>query len=233
MPDLINIYHNNQQEGPYSHDQLREMIANGTVTPITLAWQEGMSEWAPLNTIISLPPTTPAAVPPPPTRGDRESFVPPSPIAAKTGPKGINGWLVFFCVGLTILSPLISLAQIRLSWEQVQPLFEQFPNFKTAFMWENIGSVALLIYGFIVGVIVWGGNTNGREIAKRYLLIRLFGFIGIELITILIMSTMTSQIVMSAIAGVFGATMRETVYFLIWWFYFKKSKRVRNTYGEI
>ena len=91
MPDLIHVYHNNQQEGPYSHDQLREMIANGAVTPVTLAWQEGMSEWAPLNTIISLPATTPAAVPPPPpTEAVQQQSVATPPVAA-TGPKGVGG----------------------------------------------------------------------------------------------------------------------------------------------
>jgi hypothetical protein len=233
MPDLIHVYHNNQQEGPYSHDQLREMIANGAVTPVTLAWQEGMSEWAPLNTIISLPATTPAAVPPPPpTEAVQQQSVATPPVAA-TGPKGVGGWLVFFCVGLTILGPLYSIGQLSTSWEQAQPAFAQFPSFKTAIMWENAGSIALLIYGFIVGCMIWSGNPNGREIAKKFLLIRLFGFVGIEVITIIIMGDMPSQVVASVIGACVGAVLANVFWFLIWWFYFKKSKRVRNTYGEI
>ena len=232
MPELTHVYHNGQQEGPYSHAQLREMIANGTVTPVTLAWQEGMSEWSPLNTIISLPATTPAAVPPPPTEGVQQQSVAAPPVVT-TGPKGVGGWLVFFCVGLTILGPLFSLGQITMHWEQAQPAFAQLPNLKTAVMWENIGSVALLIYGFIAGCMIWGGNSSGRDIAKQYLLIRLFGFIGLEFVTVVIMGDMPSQVVTSVIGAAVGAVFREIVYFLIWWFYFKKSKRVRNTYGEI
>jgi GYF domain 2 len=34
-----------QQQGPYPEAQLRQFIANGTVTPETLVWTEGMTGW--------------------------------------------------------------------------------------------------------------------------------------------------------------------------------------------
>jgi hypothetical protein len=170
--------------------------------------------------------------PPPPAAVTQQPSVAPSPVAA-TGPKGVGGWLVLFCVGLTVLGPLYALGQISMNWEKAQPAFSQFPSFKTAIMWENAGSIALLIYGFIVGCMIWSGNPNGREIAKKFLLIRLFGFIGIEIITIIIMGDMPSQVVASVIGACVGAVLANAFWFLIWWFYFKKSKRVRNTYGEI
>ena len=193
------------------------MIAKGAVAPITLAWKEGMSDWAPLNTIVACAETQQATAPPPPV--------------AATGPKGVGGWLVFFCVVLTILGPLHFLAQISIAWKQFPPVFAQFPNLKTAIMWEQAGLIALLIYGFIVGCMIWNGNPRGREIAKKFLLIRLFGFIGIEFITVVIMRELPSQVVASVIDGVAVAVFVNLISFLIWWLYFKKSKRVRNTYG--
>jgi hypothetical protein len=120
---------------------------------------------------------------------------------------------------------------MSMTWEQAQPTFDQFPSLKTAAMWENVGLVALLIYGFIVGCMIWSGNPNGREIAKKYLLIRLFGFIGIELVAVVVMGDMPAQLVTSVAGAMIGVGFREVVFFLVWWFYFKKSKRVRNTYG--
>ncbi len=235
MANLIHIYHNNQQEGPYSPEQLRDMMASGTVTPITLAWREGMSDWAPLETIMSTFQSTMApTAPSPPARADAVSQANvASPPVTATGPKGVGGWLLFFCVGLTILSPLFSLGQISMNWEQAQPAFDQFPTLKTAVMWENAGSIALVVYGFIVGCIIWSGNPNGRRIAKKFLLIRFFGFIGIEFVAVVIMGDMPSQVVTSVIGAGIGAVFREGLWFLIWWLYFKKSKRVRNTYGAI
>lgn len=232
MPDVIYIYHNNRQEGPYSSDQLHDMIAKGVVTPVTLAWKEGMSGWAALNTIVACAERPSRTGPPPPPA----AYAAPPPIKASPlgdvpGPKGVGGWLLFFCVGLTILSPLFSLSQILVDWEEAQPAFAQFPSLKTAAMWEMVGSIALISYGFIVGCMIWGGNPNGREIAKKFLLIRLFGFIGIEFIAVVIMGDMPTEVVASLISFAVGEVFVHLIWFLIWWFYFKKSKRVRNTYG--
>ena len=47
---------------------------------------------------------------------------------------------------------------------------------------------------------------------------------------VVIMGDMPSQVFTTVIGATVGAVFREIIYFLIWWFYFKKSKRVRNTY---
>src|ERR1041385_5392492 len=44
---------NGQQQGPVSEDQLRQMVATGTLTPDTLVWREGMAEWQPLASVIT------------------------------------------------------------------------------------------------------------------------------------------------------------------------------------
>ena len=232
MPDQIHIYHNNQQEGPYSPEQLRDMIAKGAVTPVTLAWKIGMSGWAPLNTISTLAETQQSAEPPssPTVRASPEPSLAPSPAAA-AGPAGVGGWLLLFCVGLTIFSPLFGLLQMSSNWSMTEFVYTQYPSFKTAVEWENIASTALLIYGFIAGCRIWSGSLDGREIAQRFLLVRLLGFFGIELIAVVIMRDMPSKIVSSAIGAVIGGGVWTLIWFLIWWFYFKKSKRVRNTYG--
>lgn len=205
------------------------MIATGAIAPVSLAWKEGMVGWVPLNTIISCDQPTKAELSSPVSETVAQTS-PSTHAAVATGPKGVGGWLVFFCVGLTILGPLFSLGQITANWERSQPAFDQFPDLKTAVMWENTGLVALLIYGFIAGCMIWSGSSNGRAMAKRYLLVRLFGFIGVEFIMVVIMGDMPSQVFTTVIGATVGAVFREIIYFLIWWFYFKKSKRVRNTY---
>lgn len=65
-------------------------------------------------------------------------------------------------------------------------------------MWGNIGGVALLIYGYIVGYIISSGSPRGREVANRYLLISLFGFIGIQFITIVIIGDLPSASITAA-----------------------------------
>ncbi|MBV9463775.1 MAG: DUF4339 domain-containing protein, partial [Verrucomicrobiae bacterium] len=45
------LYLNEQQVGPYTGEQLAEMLAQGTITPEHLVWKEGLPEWVPLKTI--------------------------------------------------------------------------------------------------------------------------------------------------------------------------------------
>jgi len=40
----------NQQKGPVSDSQLDELLRSGKISPATLVWCEGMSQWQPLNT---------------------------------------------------------------------------------------------------------------------------------------------------------------------------------------
>ena len=228
MKHGIYIYQNEKQEGPFSEEQIAQMLEAGDLSYISLAWREGLPDWKPLNTLINNTELS----------KDRDSSPSPPPLpdikkeeVKVNGPKGVGGWLVLFCVALTILGPLISIGQMMNSWEQAQPAFDRFPILRTAVIWENFGSVALLIYGFIVGCIIWSGSPNGRAVAKTYLLVRLFGSIGIGFITLVIMGDMPSEMGAAVMGAAVGAGFRDVIYFLIWWFYFKKSKRVRNTYG--
>lgn len=234
MSDLIYIYHNNQQEGPYSSAQLQDIIAKAAATPHTLAWKEGMSEWAPLDTILPSLKASPAAasLPPPSVTQpiEPQPGVAPPPVAA-TVPSGVGGWLLLFCVLHTILAPLGTLGQMPTNWAMAQPAFAQFPDLKTAIMWENAGLIALLIYGFIVGFMIWSGSPNGREIAKKFLVIRLLGLTGIEFITVVLMADLPAQVLAPLISKATAGVVANLLVSLVWWFYFKKSKRVRNTYG--
>jgi hypothetical protein len=228
MSSLIHIAQNNRQEGPYTLDQVQGMLDNGAITPITLAWRDGMSSWAPVSTII--PPAAPhisKAPPPLPI----EKMTSPSNTAElisldSTGPKGVGGWLLLFCVQLTILSPLISIGEMVNLWNYSK---------NSVVIWTSAGSLSLLIYGFIVGCGIWIGSKKGREIARKYLFVRLTGFIIIQFVAILLISENSlgpthSKILASFIGSACGSTTTEVIYFLVWWFYFKRSKRVKNTY---
>jgi hypothetical protein len=58
------LYQNNQQTGPFTEDQIGQMLRTGIISPDTLGWKEGMSDWEPLSGFTSLantglPPTPP------------------------------------------------------------------------------------------------------------------------------------------------------------------------------
>jgi hypothetical protein len=49
------MYHysvNGQQMGPVTEEQLRQMVAAGTLSAESLVWKEGMAEWQPVATVL-------------------------------------------------------------------------------------------------------------------------------------------------------------------------------------
>jgi len=149
-----------------------------------------------------------------------------------SAPRGVGGWLLFFCVSLTIIGPLYSLIQLVQGWEGAAVVSSRFPSFETITYLETFGVALILLYGFIVGCRIWAGNPNGRRLAQQYLKIRLFGFIGLEVIVFLLLLNLPSQLIEAVATEIAGVLFREGLFFLIWWLYFKKSKRVKNTYDS-
>lgn len=49
----IYLARNNEQAGPYSLEQVNQMLASGQVVLTDLAWHEGMSEWKPLGDLTN------------------------------------------------------------------------------------------------------------------------------------------------------------------------------------
>ena len=54
-------------------------------------------------------------------------------------PRGIGGWLLFFCISLTILGPLWSIIQINNAWMNAQRALDRFPAAKTAVFFRDRG----------------------------------------------------------------------------------------------
>lgn len=52
--------------GPFDADQLRQKVSSGELTPDTMVWMEGMTEWQPAKEVAQLQDILASAPPPPP-----------------------------------------------------------------------------------------------------------------------------------------------------------------------
>jgi hypothetical protein len=227
---VIYICQNDKREGPYTHDQILALLDSGSIVPFTLAWTEGMTEWAPLNTVLpggSIPPPIPSSHSPIPQVSATASGAAQKALR----PGDIGGWLLFFCVSLIVLSPVFSIWQMVTNWQASESFFSIYPTIEIAVVLENLWVVGLLVYGVLVGLDIRRGNHRGRAKARGYLRGRLFGFIGIEIMVLLVASDTPSSLYSTLVVAVIGTCIREVIVFSIWWAYFKNSKRVRDTYG--
>jgi hypothetical protein len=50
------LYQNNQQTGPFTEEQITQMIQSGQVSRDTMGWKQGMTAWQPISTLVPVPP---------------------------------------------------------------------------------------------------------------------------------------------------------------------------------
>lgn len=228
-----------QQPVNLSLEEVNCMLAQGDLRGDEPAWIPGISDWVQLDSLegIVLPQ-------PPPFRGiagSRELAVPEiSDTSANLkdtpgcieGPKGIGGWLMLFCVNLTIVGPFYTLWGLVSARMQCAYYINKYPAFKAAWAVESCGIILILLYGMAVGWKIWGGSPDGGALAKKYLKIRFFGFMALEILVSFLILSIPSISFARLIGVEFGIWIGEVALFVVWWSYFKKSKRVKRTYDS-
>lgn len=150
---------------------------------------------------------------------------------AGTKHKGVRGWLLLFCVSLTILSPLITVFNIISGYQEVSPYIAVFPGLLTITIIDAVLSIALTGFSIYAGIALWKIRTNAVKIAKKYLLTML----GYSILSAFLpfMAGLPSEANQSMISGVAKSLFRAIIYVAVWYSYLNKSVRVRETYDKI
>ena len=52
-PVQIYLFQNDQQTGPYTEQQIRDLLAAGSLQSTDVCWHEGLPDWQPLESVIS------------------------------------------------------------------------------------------------------------------------------------------------------------------------------------
>jgi hypothetical protein len=129
---------------------------------------------------------------------------------------GVGGWLLFFCISLTILDPLYSVIQAI-----GDPRISQ----------NGLAIVMILcIAGFSIytGFLLWKVRPDALKVLKGYFIF-LFALACIGILGSFAVSFTTDTL--TAIESLATQAAR-LVSVAIWALYFKKSRRVRNTFGR-
>jgi hypothetical protein len=210
--------------GPFTTEQVRQMLTSGAVSGQDLAWKTGSSGWQPLAALTGSAQPVPVA---PPILQSHAGQAPASLGAALNPARPVGGWLLFFCVVITILGPLFSLFSMVSAWVHAYAAFDSLPALRTALLVEDLGLLLVAVYGPYVGIELWARNPYGKKLAKQYLRARLAVGVGVEIVALLVMGSHATSAVLAA---AFASCLREGVFFAVWWTYFKKSTRVNSAY---
>ena len=128
--------------------------------------------------------------------------------------RGVGGWLLLFCVSLVVVQPLAL-------------LFEAV-NSRDAFV---VGFNFLLgAFAIYTGVALWRVATNALRLVKVYFVVVLIvATLAIASGILTAPATRASQT--PSQDNFLTVGFRALISVAIWWSYFKKSKRVKATYG--
>lgn len=145
--------------------------------------------------------------------------------------KGVEGWLLLFCVGQVIISPINTARIISNTWDQLGP--GTFPVVRQLMIIQMVTLLAITAYGMIIGTLLFRLHPRGRFLARQYLVISaMTNLLSNGLV--LVWAWMFSEAMFKNVAvAVIPITVLEMVVYFVWWCYFTRSKRVQNTFPDV
>jgi len=152
-------------------------------------------------------------LPPQPSSLGAVTGVGPAPVSNGYAPglKGVGGWLFFFCISTSILTPLFSL-----------PGLERLVAVRSPWAFYNL---AIIVFSVVVGVSVWRVSPDAIPLLRAY-------FATIVIWEALRISTVVIVMHNSSFDLSMNYRVRTLVWSIVWAAYFHRSQRVRATFGR-
>ena len=135
-------------------------------------------------------------------------------IPQNLGLSGIGGWLLLYCIGLSILTPLLGLAELS--------VLLHFRNYEYSL------EILRVLYGTVVGVFLWMKRPIALFLLRIYFIV-IAASLLLFLLRVVALALRTHTSI--ALARGFTQVLVQTGFSILWFVYFRKSERVRNTYG--
>jgi Protein of unknown function (DUF2569) len=142
--------------------------------------------------------------------------------------KGVGGWLLLLCLGLTVFTPLLTIPLLAMGFSESSKYFNQFPGLLVITVTDTVLCLGLMVFSIYAGTGLWSIRTGAVQMAKRYLLC----FLGYKAIAAILpfMAGLPSAATKAMIGTVAMDTLRGVIYFAVWYSYLSMSKRVIATY---
>ncbi len=142
--------------------------------------------------------------------------------------KGVGGWLLLLCLGLTVFTPLLTIGSLAMGFSESSKYFDQFPGLLVITVTDTVLCLGLMAFSIYAGTGLWSIRPGAVQMAKRYLLC----FLGYKAVAAILpfMAGLPSAATGAMIGAIAMDTLRGVIYFAVWYSYLDKSKRVAATY---
>jgi Protein of unknown function (DUF2569) len=142
--------------------------------------------------------------------------------------RGIGGWLLFFIVSLTIITPPFQGYIVYNEWKLYHTTPSSLLFNVLAVDWSM--RAILIVLGIYAGIRLWLVKPGAPRLAKTYL-VAVFA----QQVVLLLMGFWIGSKVAATpenIGSVIMEPLRSVIYVVIWYSYLNKSQRVAATYPD-
>lgn len=143
-------------------------------------------------------------------------------------PRGVGGWLLFFCLQAVILGPLLMGGSLLLLAMSLAGQSLLLTNAGIYIVLRATAGAVVSVFGALAGLYLWMLRPGALRLTRIYLVLLALLPLGQLAASILLPVPAGVQLpapsvqVPTALLGVAGA--------MFWWLYFSNSRRVRATY---
>gem|GEM_PF-1485164 len=149
-------------------------------------------------------------------------------------PQGVGGWLAFLIAGMLVIGPLLS--ALRLAGEFTITEAE-YPILLTSSDWASFKLAEWLTLLFFCAISIYGGvglwKKRTPDVVANAKLVLWFNAPISVVATNIIIPAMMMPMAKDNFVKVIPALLASLIVAGIWTAYLNRSKRVRNTYGEV
>jgi len=142
--------------------------------------------------------------------------------------RGVGGWLLFFIISLTIITPAIQSYIVYNEWTLY--VAAPSPLLLNVFAVDWSMRAILIVFGIYAGVQLWRVKPGAPRIAKTYLVAIFVQQIVLVLIGLWTVSKVAAD--PENIGSVIIQPLRSFIYVAVWYAYLNKSRRVASTYQD-
>jgi hypothetical protein len=167
-------------------------------------------------------------------RGIEVEVVATDPTGARLLPpepeyKGVRGWLLLLCLGLTVFSPLFTMESLVKEYVEWSEYFDRFPGVQVITVTKMLLIIGLMAFSIYAGVRLWSVRPGAVQVAKRYF----FCALGYHAVAAILpfMAGLPSAATDAMIPHVVQDVYVGVITFAVWYLYLDNSKRVKATFG--
>ena len=143
--------------------------------------------------------------------------------------RGVGG-VLFFCLCLVGFGPSHTIQDVLKTWQELKPGI--FPVVRQLIVIDTIVALVVMLYGIIVGILIWKGSPGGRRLAQQYLVVRILVALVTGAIPLIWayrqFGARAAQVLSTALMP---QRLLEIAVCLLWLAYFVWSRRVREAYS--